>query len=323
MFVLIISSFYSFAGSGLFDAYGILNIKGAGNTYRQHSSFNAWNIGSFASGETLIFNGAQIKTYKNGGSNVTGGQIAYKIYRTGASASFSYINLPFGENLASAGDQRWENNSANINVLSGLTPGNYTLEVYWQAYSSDGDHYYNNGGTNYKATFTVTGNYYSKLTGNLQLTSSWGTNTNGSGDAPPDFTTAGNTFNIRNNATPTIGASWTVSGTGSKIVVGDGTNACNFTVPGALTVTSPTTDVSNNGTITRTTSGGNSWGTLTFASGAKYVHNINGGTLPTATWNSNSTLQIDQSINNNEFTQNFGHVVINGTSTFFLRTEAF
>ena len=57
IFVLLISSFQSFAGSGLFDAYAILNIKGAGNTYKQHSSFNAWNIGSFASGETLILNG--------------------------------------------------------------------------------------------------------------------------------------------------------------------------------------------------------------------------------------------------------------------------
>ena len=189
MFVLLISSFQSNAGSGLFDAYAILNIKGAGNTYRQYSSFNAWNIGSFASGETLVLNGAQIKTYKNGSSNVTGGQIAYKIYQTGASASFSYINLPFGENYANLGDQRWENNSANINVLSGLVPGNYTLEVYWQAYSSDGNHYYNNAGSNYKATFTVTGNYYSKSTGNLELTSSLGTSTNGSGDTPPDFKT--------------------------------------------------------------------------------------------------------------------------------------
>lgn len=291
-FVMLISSLQSYAASGLFDAYAILNIKGAGNTYRQYSSFNAWNIGSFASGETLVLNGAQIKTYKNGGSNVTGGQIAYKIYRTGASASFSYINLPFGENYANPGDQRWENNSANINVLSGLTPGNYTLEVFWQAYSSDGDHYYSNGGANYKATFTITGNYYSKSTGNLELTSSWGTSTNGSGDTPPDFTTPGNTFNIRNNATPTIGASWTVSGTGSKVVVGDGTNACNFTVPTSLTVTSTATDVSNNGTITMSSSGSSNFGTMNVLAGGTYVHNRDGGTVPNATWNAASTCRV-------------------------------
>ena len=316
--VVLLSPIQSFATSGLFDAYAILNIKGAGNTYKQYSSFNTWNIGSFASGETLVLNGAQIKTYKNGGSNVTGGQIAYKIYRTGASASFSYINLPFGENYANPGDQRWENNSANVNVLSGLVPGNYTLEVYWQAYTSDGDSYYNNSVNNYKATFTVTGNYYSKSTGNLDVLTNWGTSTDGSGSNPPDFTTPGNTFNIRNNATPTIGASWTLSGAGSKIIVGNGTNACNFTVPSTFVVTSTATDVSNNGTITRTTSGANSWGTLSFASGAKYLHNASGGTIPTATWNANSTLQIEQSVTSDaaHFNQTFGNIVINGSSAF-------
>jgi len=75
-------------------------------------------------------------------------------------------------------------------------------------------------------------NYYSKSTGNLNLTSSWSTNANGIGGAAPfNFTTAGQIFNIRNNAAPTINANWTVSGTGSYIVVGDGTNACNFQIP--------------------------------------------------------------------------------------------
>jgi len=315
-FVLLTSSFQSYAGSGLFDAYAILNIKGAGNTYRQYSSFNAWNIGSFASGETLVLNGAQIKTYKNGGSNVTGGQIAYKIYRTGASASFSYINLPFGENYPTPGDQRWENNTANINVLSGLTPGNYTLEVYWQAYSSDGDHYYSNGGSNYKATFTITGNYYSKSTGNLQLTSSWGTSTNGDGDAPPDFTTPGNTYNIRNNATPTIGASWTVSGTGSKIVVGDGTNACSFVIGSSYILTSPQTDINNNATILRSSSSTQSFGTLTVNSGGTYDHNYNNGSLPPASWASNSTLMISSDLDVNSFAnKTFGNVIFRNTAS--------
>src|ERR1700722_5410604 len=75
-------------------------------------------------------------------------------------------------------------------------------------------------------------NYYSKSTGNLDQLSSWTTSSNGiGGTAPFNFTTAGQIFNIRNNAAPTINANWTVSGTGSYIVVGDGTNACNFQIP--------------------------------------------------------------------------------------------
>jgi 1,4-alpha-glucan branching enzyme len=40
-------------------------------------------------------------------------------------------------------------------MLSGLTAGDYTIEIYFKATSSDGNHFSNNGGANYKATFTV------------------------------------------------------------------------------------------------------------------------------------------------------------------------
>jgi hypothetical protein len=55
--------------------------------------------------------------------------------------------------------------------------------------------------------------YYSKSTGNLELTSSWTDDiTLAAGNAPANFTTSGDVFNIRNNAFPTVGANWTVSG---------------------------------------------------------------------------------------------------------------
>jgi Secretion system C-terminal sorting domain len=92
-------------------------------------------------------------------------------------------------------------------------------------------------------------NYYSKATGNLNVLSTWGSNTDGSGEQPTSFTTTGVTYNVRNNATPTIAANWTVSGTGSKVIIGDGTNACNFTIPASTTVTSAV-DVSASGTLT-------------------------------------------------------------------------
>jgi hypothetical protein len=91
--------------------------------------------------------------------------------------------------------------------------------------------------------------YYSKSTGDLHLVANWGSSTDGSGPAPANFTGNGMTFFIRNNANPTIGAAWTVNGSGSKIVVGDGTAACNFTIPSGFAVTG-TIDVSNNGTLT-------------------------------------------------------------------------
>jgi hypothetical protein len=110
----------------------------------------------------------------------------------------------------------------------------------------------------------------------------------------------GITYNIRNSATPTINAAWTVSGTGSKVVVGDGTNACTLTLPsGTSTYSSVSTDVSNNATIKYQNASAPSFGTAQFLSGSVYEHNLgsSGGTIPTATWNSNSTCRLKYSSN--------------------------
>jgi hypothetical protein len=92
-------------------------------------------------------------------------------------------------------------------------------------------------------------NYYSKVAGNLELTTTWGLNTDGSGANPPDFATKNCSFNIRNNPSPTIGAAWAVTGSGCIINLGDGTIACNFTIPGAFSCTG-SMNINNNGTLT-------------------------------------------------------------------------
>jgi hypothetical protein len=158
--ILITFSTNGFAASGLFDAYAIFSINNGANTYRQYSAVQGWSIGSFTYGSTsLILNGAQNKTFKNGISNVTGGQIAYRVYLTSTgpgSVPFSFIQLSFGENYGTPGDQRWETNNANVNLLNGLNVGTYTFEAYFQAYTSDGNSFYSNSSANYKASFTIT-----------------------------------------------------------------------------------------------------------------------------------------------------------------------
>jgi len=99
-------------------------------------------------------------------------------------------------------------------------------------------------------TVVTATNYYSKATGNLDLLTTWGTNTDGTGTNPPDFTTAGGRYNIQNNATPTIGAAWAVSGTGSFVYVGDGISACNFTVPATFAFTGIVANINANATLT-------------------------------------------------------------------------
>jgi hypothetical protein len=135
-------------------------------------------------------------------------------------------------------------------------------------------------------------NYYSKSTGNLNLTSSWGTATNGGGTAPANFTANNQVFNIVNNATPTIAANWTVSGTGSYIVVGDGTNACNFQIPTNY-YCKGTVNVSANATLT-----------------------IANTTIPTlGTLNSNSTVIFDGTNNQTIPAVTYGNLTYSGSAT--------
>jgi hypothetical protein len=324
--------------AGFNNTFLVLSLNGGGNTFYDlnagtaNTDFNGANLGSFASGTSnLVFKGAEHNVYKCGGADLTSTRVYYRIYLTSAGASGSFIsnNITYTSgfnNGCSGQDQKWDKVDYSSNLLSGLAPGNYSIQVYSEATITccGGFAYASNSGANYTATFTVTGNYYSKSTGNLDLTSSWGTNTDGTGNAPANFTTAGNTFNIRNNATPTIGANWTVSGAGSKIIVGDGTNACNFTVPSTFVVTSPATDVSNNGIITRTSSSVQSWGTLNVLAGGTYDHNFATGSLPTATWNAASTLLVSATLQDNNFAGvTFGNVTFrNSAGTTMLSSSA-
>lgn len=66
-------------------------------------------------------------------------------------------------------------------------------------------------------TFT---NYYSKANGNLDNLATWGTNTDGSGVAPINFTNNYQFFTIANRSSATLSNAWTVSGTSSRVIVG-------------------------------------------------------------------------------------------------------
>ncbi|MBX2971066.1 MAG: fibronectin type III domain-containing protein [Cyclobacteriaceae bacterium] len=95
-------------------------------------------------------------------------------------------------------------------------------------------------------TGTAIVNYYSKNSGDLNVLSTWGTNTDGTGTAPPNFTTDYRYFHIRNRATFNLNSDWTVSGLGSKVIVGNGTNAITLNVNEALNAI---VETNNNATI--------------------------------------------------------------------------
>lgn len=85
---------------------------------------------------------------------------------------------------------------------------------------------------------------YSGTDGNFNTYSNWTPN-------PTNFSADGQTFII--NKDDTLVSNWTVSGAGSKIIVGDGSTTLNFTIASGvtLTTTSPVSvDVKNNATLT-------------------------------------------------------------------------
>lgn len=111
-----------------------------------------------------------------------------------------------------------------------------------------------NGNPNYFAMddIVITGDifqYFSKSTGNLDLLATWGTNLNGTGASPANFTMNGIIYNIVNNSNPTIGSNWTVTGLNSFVTVGSTTFATNFLVP-STAVCSASLNVTGNSTVT-------------------------------------------------------------------------
>jgi hypothetical protein len=158
--------------------------------------------------------------------------------------------------------------------------------------SKSGNITFSGGGvTTYSPVIAVSGTsaaavYYSKSTGNLNTLSNWGTNTDGSGIAPSDFTSNAQTFTVVNQSSATIGAAWTVSGTSSKVVVGDGTNTITLTIPSSFTLTG-TVDVTNHGTLKIQHTTSPTFGTFATGSTVNYA-----GTSQTITASSYKNLDL-------------------------------
>lgn len=256
---------------------------------------------SFLGSGTATNGNATWLLQNNSGSTLTGFTLAFtaRLWKTGAnspSVTVSYSNSGTITNPAAGALTNALSsltfNDATTNVstgaamtqtVSGLTiaNGQYIFVRFIHAGGSSSD---NLGwdDCSFTPTLAVSTNYYSKSTGNLNDVANWGTATDGTGTAPTNFTTANQVFNIRNNATPTIGAAWTVSGSGSKIIVGDGTDACNFTIPALYAVTG-TVDVNANATLTNTNTTIPTLGTLNATSTVEF--NAAGAqTVPAATY---------------------------------------
>ncbi len=152
--------------AGIYEGYVIIDINGGGNAYYDlgastpNPDFQGASLGTFIIGtNTLTLRGAQNKTFKCSGGDVTGGDGFYRIYKVGntpgsftSSGAMGFVSNDAG---GCGGNQTWEKSDATINVLNELAPGNYQIEVYNRASTNIGDQFDSNGGANYIASFTV------------------------------------------------------------------------------------------------------------------------------------------------------------------------
>ena len=147
--------------TGIFQSYIIIDVNNGGNQFLAGgiNSDNApvFDGSNFGVVTSLVLNGGELKTFKNGGGDVFGGEINYRVYPQGSPAGgFTAINLPFDSNLPTPGDQKWQQALAGVDLLAGLTPSTtYTLEVYWRSPTNLGDRFDSNFGNNFTGTFTT------------------------------------------------------------------------------------------------------------------------------------------------------------------------
>ena len=172
----------------------------------------------------------------------------YRFYTDSDEGSRLYIN----GSLIVNNDGAHVAGTPKSGVTASLAVGKYPIRVTY--FEQNGGQSltvkYNPGSTNNYSTATVVPNSVLFLSGtlianyylvntpspNLTQLSAWTTKLDGSagGSAPANFT-APQYFNIANQTSVNLGSSWTVSGSGSKVIVGDNTNAMTLTLKAAFT----------------------------------------------------------------------------------------
>ena len=160
LFSFILSVFtLSAQNADIFQTYIILNIDNTGNQFFAGginadgaTSYTSVNLGSPTSFE---LKGGEIKTFKNGGANVTSAEINYRVYKQGDTpSSFTSINLPFDSDLG-GGDQKWKMENEEINLISAASgSGTFVLEIFWKISTSVGDKFDSDFGNNFTNTFS-------------------------------------------------------------------------------------------------------------------------------------------------------------------------
>ena len=174
MVLALATSLSAVADTGVFGSYVAIDADGAGSaSYTWYGAqqpgpntlvgFDGLDLGSFAQGASATIAGAELLTWKNGGSNVTGGLLHWRIdggawqnVSIGFTSNAAF-NDAAGNTFSGAGDQKWAQlASSNIDFLTGLAAGTHTLNVYFSSLTNAGDRLSGSAADPFSANFAVT-----------------------------------------------------------------------------------------------------------------------------------------------------------------------
>ena len=236
--------------------------QGDGASYSDNSGFSGAQV---YTGLQFVFgsSGEIACNYRNGSSWATlgsnsltqGNVYVFEVFGNNTTSTIDYEYNGISQSLAANTQDIWINglligdglakaqlpNDANIDswMFYGISSISNVANIFLD------DIVYSNS---IAASYTTNLNYFSKSSGNIDINTNWTTNNDGTGSINPDnFTTGFINYNIRNNASPNIGTDWTVSGTNSTVVIGDGTNATSLTTSNNISLNSLT--INTNGAL--------------------------------------------------------------------------
>lgn len=256
--------------------------------------FNNHNFGSPTS---LSITKAKSQTWESCDNNVMNARFFYRIYpQAGSPGSFTSFDLPQLSTIANGPYRtKTREGNPNLNLLSGLNPGAYFIEIYLESdvdFDNNGTPNVqitkNNGGSYYKASFTIPtgqGGLLSVQLGNkTNVTCNSGSN--GSATVSASNGTAPYSYAWSNGATTASVSNLTAGNyvvTATDINGNTGTLNVNISQPGPIvpnvTGVDETAAPANNGSATAAPTGGTGTYTYLWSTGATTfsIANLNSG----------------------------------------------
>ncbi len=313
VFVLLLCvSFSALAQSANFNnTFLILNTNGAGNQYydlnaaTSNPDFQGTNLGTFTQGvSTLVYVGAEHNVTKCGSCDITATGLHYYVHPVFAGPppppGFLDDNVLFNStagNGCGGQNQVWQNTGGTTNLLAGLIPGNYVMEVYSDMQTTClGAVYASNGGANYIATFSVVCNPATLPSASIAATPVGAicAGTNVSFTATPNNGGAAPSYQWYVGATPvgtnsaTFASNTLANGDAVSVVM---TSNDPLVCAGSLTVTSNTiTETVNPNLPASVTIAPSPTGTICAGTSVTFTATpTNGGGAPTYQWQVNGT----------------------------------